>query len=114
METASAHKRDPRAVAYGRRLQGVLDQKGLSRRAFSKLVQPDNPEGVRRAVHRHLAGVHMPSRLTRRRYEAVLGLEPGSLEATDDEEADPAMREAFALFVDLMARLQDHRPRAAA
>jgi hypothetical protein len=110
MEAATARRDlDPRAVAYGRKLQGVLDKHGLSRRAFAKLVSPENPEGVRRAVHRHLAGVHMPSRLTRRHYEAVLGLDSGSLEADDDEEADPVLREAFCLFVDLMDRLETRR-----
>lgn len=110
MDAATTRKQlDPRAVAFGRTLQGVLDSRDLSRRAFSKLVSPENPEGVRRAVNRHLSGVHMPSRLTRRHYEAVLSLESGSLEVDDDEEADPALREAFALFVDLMDRLQTRR-----
>lgn len=111
MEAAANTRKqlDPRAVAFGRRLQGILDKKGLSRRAFAKLVSPTHPENVRRAVHRHLEGVHMPARLTRRHYEVVLGLKDGSLEADDDEEADPALREAFALFVDLMDRLEERR-----
>lgn len=88
MSIASTQQpRDPQAVALGRRIQGILDQRGLSRRGFAKLVSPGNPEGVRRAVHRHLGGVHMPSRLTRRHYETVLGLPSGELDP-DDEEGD--------------------------
>jgi len=109
MEASTRKRLDPRAVAFGHKLQGILDSRGISRRGFAKLVDPENPEGVRRAVHRHLGGIHMPSRLTRRHYEQVLGLESGALETDDDEEADPALREAFALFVDLMDRINTRK-----
>lgn len=106
MSTADTRKHlDPRAVAFGRKLQSHLDSRGLSRRSFAKLLSPGNPEAVRRAVHRHLGGVHMPNGTTRRHYEVVLGLRPGTLDVDDDEEADPELREAFALFVDLMDRI---------
>ena len=47
---------------------------------------------------------------------SALGCEIGDLfemngkASDDDEESDPALREAFVLFVDLMGRLQAHRP----
>lgn len=105
MSTASIRKeRDPRAVAFGQKLQRLLDKRGLSRRGFAKLVSPENPESVRRSVHRHLEGDHMPSRITRRHYEGVLSLEVGTLDE-DDSEADPvafgdAMQKMFDRAVD--------------
>lgn len=47
-----------------------------------------------------------PSRESRALVARALGIEAAALAEDDDEEADPAMREAFQLFVDLMGRIQ--------
>lgn len=56
------------------------------------------------------AGEPNPSPESRALVADALGVAREAL-ADDDEEADPAMREAFSLFVDLMGRLQTQTTR---
>lgn len=46
-----------------------------------------------------------PGRESRALVARALGIEAVALAEDDDEESDPAMREAFHLFVDLMGRI---------
>lgn len=71
-------------------------------------VKDGSPETYKRSLFKWLAtSGPNPSRESRAIVAEALGLEAGSL---DDEEADPAMQEAFVLFVDLMERLQTRKP----
>lgn len=51
------------------------------------------------------AGEPNPSPESRALVARALGIDPAELVADDDEEDDPAMREAFHLFVDLMGQI---------
>lgn len=71
-------------------------------------VKSGSSETYKRSLFKWLAASGPnPSRESRAIVAEALGL---GVESLDDEEADPAMREAFVLFVDLMERLQT-RPR---
>lgn len=63
---------------------------------------------TRRHMIRLENGEHLPSSDLRNRIAEATGQSAKSIQSSedDDEESDPAMREAFSLFVDLMARLR--------
>jgi len=72
---------------------------------------PARAEGFKRSLFKWMAaGKPFPSVESRALVAAALGIAREELAEDDDEEADPAMRESFALFVDLMGRLQDRKP----
>lgn len=66
-------------------------------------------ETFKRSLFKWMAsGEPNPSRESRAIVARALGLDPSAL-ADPDEEDDPAMREAFHLFVDLMAQIDTAR-----
>lgn len=77
-------------------------------RTVARLIVNGNPgrdlEPTRRAIVRWLKGAE-PTQANRDLVTDALGIERGSLDADADEEEDPAMRQAYRLFVDLMGQI---------
>lgn len=96
------------AGQFGRKLRAELDRRNLGVRTLARTLAqranaPDRTESIRRQLRRYLYEPVQPTAATRWEIEDALGLERDTLAADDeDEEADPAMRDAFLLFVDLM------------
>ena len=94
-----------RATLLDNKLEG---RKPDSIRGLARALGNGDPvraETFKRSLFKWMAnGDPRPSPESRAIVARTLGLDPASL-ADPDEEDDPAMREAFHLFVDLMGRL---------
>lgn len=85
--------------------------RGLAR-AMSK-GDPVRAETHKRSLFKWMApGEPHPSPESRALVAEALGMERSELADPDDEEADPAMREAFTLFVDLLGQINGARTHA--
>lgn len=75
------------ARTYADWLQEKMTERGLGRRSFARLINPDDPDSARRALRRHLKGT-VPIARTRQMYARVLGtgddLGPGAEDVEDD------------------------------
>ncbi len=103
---------------FGQTLRGLLERNRIegrkpdSIRSLARAMGAGDDARVtasKRNLHRWISGGIKPSPDSIESVACALGVSPSVLSEDDDEEADPVMREAFALFVDLMDRLQAHR-----
>lgn len=88
------------------KLRHAMDTQAIGITDLARRFHPDSTskefESQRRLIHKHLSGAK-PSRVTRRRYERILGLEQGSLDS-EDPEADPVTS-----FLDGLMKRVDER-----
>lgn len=91
-----------RRRSFAQKLRAHLNEHGIGVRTLARTIDPDNVEPVRRSLNKWLSGQHLPSAPSRQLVTAALGLEQGSLDSDDDEEADPL---TDALIDALMERL---------
>jgi hypothetical protein len=89
---------------FAPKLRAELDSSDTSIRALARKWRPGDPETARRSLIRYLQNGIVPNAATRAELAEALGCTNGALEP-DDEEDEPAMREAYRLFVDLMGQI---------
>lgn len=76
---------------FQRQLRHHLDEQRIPVRELARRVSPENPEHMRRSLHKYLSGRTLPSRLTRIAIADALGVDREPLlEDEDDKEADLA------------------------
>jgi hypothetical protein len=89
--------RRARAEWFAKELQGELQAKGWGVRTLARHWRPQSVEPSRRALHRYLAGEHLPQQAIRVELAEILGL-PGDRFEPDEEDEDEALADLlFAL-----------------
>lgn len=96
---------------FVRRVRAEMSAQELSVRALARRMDPANLDRARRNLHRWLDEGISPSRASRTEVAVALGIAEAEL-ADAEEEDDPAMREAFHIFVDLMSKVTSRAPQA--
>lgn len=86
--------------AFGHRLRAELDRQGLSIRALSRRLEPQNPDQARRSLIRWLSGQTNPRPATRQMIADALGV---SVQVFADDEED---EEEADLDAELMAAIK--------
>jgi transcriptional regulator with XRE-family HTH domain len=84
----------------GARIRRARKRKGLSQENLALTVGTS-----RRHMIRLENGQHLPSGPLRDGIAAACDIEPSEIQSADDEDEDSQMRDAFRLFVDLMAQI---------
>lgn len=93
---------------FGQRVRQIREKKGIRQIDLAAKAGISWRHLIR--IEQDAGGVTKSATIAR--IAGALGVEPDELMASDDdEEADPAMREAFVLFADLMERLQNRTVR---
>lgn len=94
---------------FGDQLRAQLERhpKINSARALSRVMSPSHPENARRMLQKWINGEARPTQASRLAVADALGIDPAIFASEDDDEEAAQMREAFRLFTDLMAYLND-------
>jgi hypothetical protein len=105
------------AQTFGGRLRVELVARNMGVRTLAKQLaaDPTRVEAVRRRLNKYVHEGVTPGVAARHEIESALGLERDALKPdADEDEADPAMVEAFRVFTDLMQRLGAQKAEAQA